>query len=358
MRKTISILTTALMLAALMFASPLNTFAETITLKVSAYDIEKHYFTDFSWKPYMANIEKRSNGRVKFKAYYAGTIAKAHQSYDAVKNGVVDMVVSSAIFTQESRFPVSVILSMPFLYRSSIQANRVYYDAIRLIPEIRDEYKDVKVLWVHHTDIANISVSSRAPRRLEDLKGLKLWGGSKNMLEVIKLLGATPRVVKLEDLFTTLQRKAIDGAFFPTAPLAAFKLTDVLNHHTVIMGLNGLMPAMMNKKSWAKLPDDIKQMFEEQSLGTSEIQGALVENRRQYVLNQLKARGDEIYYLPESEKNRWRKACQPMYDRWLAKMKGMGIDGNRILSQVQTLLKKYDSDEFVVPYWTPKNWKK
>ncbi len=354
--KTISIVLTSFFLLALLL--PVNTFAKTITIKVSSYDVEQHYLTQFSWMPFLKNIEKRSNGKVKFKAYHGGTIAKAHQAYDAAKNGVVDMVTSAALFTQESRFPVSVVLSLPFLFDNSLQVNRVYYDAIRLIPEIRAEYKDVKVLWTHMTDQVNISTSSPAPKTLEDMKGLKLWGGSKTSLTTVKLLGGTPRVVKLADLFTSLQRKALDGAFFPTAPLAAWKLTDVLNNHTVIMAMGGLMPAVMNKKSWNKLPADVRDLFEEQSLGATEIQGALLENRRAYVFKQLKKRGDNIYYLPKAEKARWRKASQPVYDDWLARMKAKGINGQRILNQIQTLAKKYESDSVVVADWVPANWKK
>lgn len=357
-KRMISIVSAACFWGVLLLVSPSGVFADTMTFKVSSYDVEQHYLTQFSWMPYLENIEKRSNDRITFKAYHGGTIAKAHQAYDAVKNGVVDIVTSAALFTQESRFPVSTVLSLPFLYNSSLQANRVYYDAIRLIPEIRAEYKDVKVLWVHMTDMVNISTSSPAPKELEDLKGLKLWGGSKSGLAIIKALGATPRVVKLEDLFTSLQRKALDGAFFPTAPLAAWKLTDVLNHHTVLMAQPGLMPAMMNKRSWEKLPVDIRDMFADQGLGASEIQGALLENRRAYVFKQLKARGDEIYELPEAERARWREATQPVYDEWLANMRAKGIDGQRILDDVIALTKKYQSDDLVIADWVPENWKK
>lgn len=135
-------------------------------------------------------------------------------------------------------------------------------------------------------------------------------------------------------------------------------MRDVLNHHTVIMAMGGLMPAVMNKKSWNKLPADIRDMFEDQALGATEIQAALLENRRAYVFKQLKARGDEIYYLPRSERALWRKAAQPTYDKWLGRMQAKGIDGQRILNQIETLAKKYESDAFIAADWVPKNWKK
>lgn len=356
--RTRSIFIMLFFVASLLLIATGSTVAETITIKAASYNLEADYFAQNVWIPFAEAIEKKSNGRVKFKWYWGGTLVKAEQTYDAVRTGLVDMIPLVALFYQESRFPVGRVMTLPFLYSSSLQGNRIFREAYETIPEFRDEYKDVQILWPHMSDLTNISTSSPAAKTMNDLKGHTYWGGSKLAFQVIELLGGTPRMVKMEDLFTAIQTKALDGAFFPTAPLAAFKLTDVLNHHTVVNLQAGLLPAMFNKKAWSKLPKDIQAMITESLASASDFSGTLVDNRRAYVLKQLGARGDEIYHLPKAEKDLWRKAVQPTYDEWVKDVNDKGMDGQAILDKILALVKKHDGGTVEAADWWPKNWAK
>ncbi|MBU2647009.1 TRAP transporter substrate-binding protein DctP [bacterium] len=335
-----------------------SSFAKTIEIKVGSYEPEGHYLVQYVYVPYTQEIERRTNGQVKFKWYHGGSLVKAPQTYDAMTGGLVDMVVTLGVFTMQSRFPVSNVMTLPFLFDSTVQVDRVYQKAYDTIPEFRAEYKDIVMLGFHASDFFNLHIHKdlKAPRTLEDMKGLKICAVSKTFVEVTQLLGATPRSLKPEDAYMSLQRKAIDGCFWPTAPLAKWKLTDLTSHHTLVYGPFVQVPMAMAERTWKTLPPDVQAVFNEMRPSVTDFCGAIVDNRRASTLNKLKERKDEIYTLPDDEKARWVDAMKPMYDRWLNEMKEKGIDGEKILAQIRSYAKEYRGTQYVKANWWGDQW--
>jgi len=350
-KKSIAYVIGTVLIAFAAFALPASAVAKAVTLKVGLYDPEQHFLTQKVWLPYCAEIEKRAQGKIKFQYYHSGSLVKANQSYDAVKNGIVDLMLPVALFTVESRFPVTRVLTLPFLTRKGIQTNLIYQAAFESIPELRKEYDGVKVVGFHATDLANFSMVSLAPKNLEDMKGLKIFAASKTSVQFLTLLGATPRTVKMEDIYMSLQRKALDGVLFPTAPLVSWKLTDLTPHHTITLSACGAVPIMMNQKTWDSLPKDIQKIFDDLKSSVTALAGAMIDDRREWSLKKLKARGDEIYYLPDAEKAIWREKSEPLYDTWVKEMDEKGYDGRALLNKIEALAKQYDGASYKEAEW-------
>mgnify|MGYP000956419052 CR=1 FL=1 len=54
-------------------------------------------------------------------------------------------------------------------------------------------------------------------------------------------------------------------------------------------------------------------------------------------------RGNTLYTITEAEKEKWRKATQPVIDRWRAASKQKGFDGGALLDEAQHLIEKYST---------------
>ena len=332
--------------------------ADTIEIKVGSYEPEGHYLVQYVYVPYTQEIERRTNGKVKFKWYHGGSLVKAPQTYDSMLGGLVDMVPTLGVFTMQSRFPVSSVMTLPFMFDSTVQVDRVYQKAYETIPELKAEYKDIVMLGFHASDFFNLHIHKdlKAPKTLEDMKGLKICAVSKTFVEISELLGATPRSLKPSDAYMSLQRKAIDGAFWPTAPLAKWKLTDLCDEHTLVYATFVQIPMAMSAKTWNSLPPDVQAVFNELRPSVTDFCGAIVDNRRESTLRKLRARNDNIYTLPEDEKARWVDATKPMYDKWLNQMKDKGIDGEKILAQIRALAKEHQGAQYVEAKWWGNKW--
>jgi TRAP-type C4-dicarboxylate transport system substrate-binding protein len=317
------------------FAASTSIKAEPIELRVSSHMPEQHFIVQKGLLPWSAEVEKRTGGKIKFKFYLGGSLVKANQACEAVRSGMVDMAAPMAVFAVESQFPVSKALTLPFLYESGLQANLTLLSGLQSIPEIKNEFVHMKILGAHMTDSANLSFTAHFPKTIPELKGLNVFAGSRTSVQLLSLLGATPRSIKLEDVLMSLQRKDIDGVLFPTAPLAAYKITDVVNKHIIVNAAVGALPIAMNLKKWTSLPQDVRAVFDDLAVSLTALLGILIDRQNRHVMAQLEKRGDSIYRLPDEERERWRQKTEPIYNEWLQEMKGKGIDGESIFSQVR-----------------------
>ncbi|MDE0209452.1 MAG: hypothetical protein OXJ64_06175, partial [Boseongicola sp.] len=87
------------------------------------YEPESHYLVEFVYKPYLKEVTRRTNGELTFKWFHGGTLVKAPQTVDGLKSGLVDLVVTTGIFTQESLFPTTHVMTLPFQFDSTVEAN-------------------------------------------------------------------------------------------------------------------------------------------------------------------------------------------------------------------------------------------
>ena len=339
---------------------PGDASAKAIEIKVGSAEPEGHYLVQCVFLPWCKEVERRTNGKVKFKWYHSGSLLKYEQNFDAARDGLVQMVPTVAVFTQEARFPVSSVFHLPFLFETTLQANLTLEEAYRAIPEIREEFKGLKMFGFHCSDITNFALvrGHQPPKTLEDLKGLKIWAPSKKAVEIVKLLDASPRMVKMEDLYMSLQRKSLDGVLFPTGPLAKWKLTDVCDVHSMVYMSTSLIPAAMNLAFYNSLPAEVREVVEDMGPSWTKFAGAIVDNRREDTIKKLKNRGDKMYAFPSGERDRLRKQMQPVWEAWLQTMKDRGIDGQVILDKVLALAEKYRNPAYQPDSWWPADWKK
>ena len=312
--------------------------AKTILLKAGGTLPAKHKLNQNVYIPYMKEIEKRTNGRVKFKFYPASILFKARQSRESVTKGIVDIAFPMSVWAFESQYPVSRVAGFPFVVDSALHGSHTMYRMYQEIPEVQKEFADVKVLGFTCTGSANLAVvGKKVPTTFDEIKGLNVWAGSKKSIDVAKYLELNPRRMKLEDLYISLQRGSIDGAMFAMAPAKSFKLVEVINNWMVMDAYVSLQPSVMNLKTWNKLPKDIQNIFNELTPSLTQLSGMTVDKESADVTEELKNRGDNIYYITSEQRKECKKVTQPMFDEWAKEVTGLGMNGSSILNKVEAL---------------------
>lgn len=322
------------------FGSLNSVFAEGIVLKISSHLPVRHRLYQDAYKAYCNEITRRTQGKVTFKWFHAGSLAKAGKTLQAVRSGLVDIVMPATVWVKDSRFPVNKVMHLPFLFDSSLHGSQVYYEAFNTIPEMALEFSEVKMIGFHTTDITDLLTVGPSPITMEQMKGMKLWTGSKSAMDYAKLLGSSPTILKLQDLYLSMQRGMIQGAFFPIAPARSYKLVEVVQNHLILNLQAGLQPMIMNLRTWKSLPPDVQAVFEEMIKPASYLTGSTLKNESEWVLKELAKRGDRISYLSVDEKKRWQEMARPIYDAWIEEVSAKGIDGRKILNQIQAIAAK------------------
>lgn len=324
----------------------------TIVLKAATTQPRKHPLHDNAYLHWGKEIEKRTNGKIKFKWYLAGSLFNQAQAQTAVKEGLVDVIVQSAVWIEEAKYPVTTLLHIPFMMDSPRHGAQLYHMAYNEIPELKKEHDHVKPLGFFTTSVQNLGRKGEPIKTLDDMKGLKLWSGSKTSSEMIKLLGAAPVMTKPQDVYMSLQRGMVDGFMFPTAPAVAFKLTEIANAHTIGNFSAGCQYFAMNLKKWKKLPPDVQKVFEDLTYSTGMLAGTVLTNLQKGVLSGLEKRGDKIYVLPPDEKAKWADKIKPLVGTAIENANKTGVDGQAIYNKLLVLAEEARKN----PYPAADSW--
>lgn len=336
MKRIMSFMVVGLVLTLVFYILPSLALAEAvIEIKAATMHPMKHRLTDDAFKRYGQEIEKRTKGKVRFKWFLAGSLVQWSKAKEAVTTGLVDMVLVMPVWARLSLYPVTTGLGLPFMFDSPLHYSLAYYKAYHEIPEMRTEYADVKPLGFTSSAMIDIASKGSPPKTLADMKGLKIWARSATSIEMLKLLGASPRKTKVQDIYMSVQRGMVDAIYFPIAPMRSFKLIELLSNHTIGNFSAGPQFYAMNLKKWNSLPPDVQKVFDDLTLSAGCLAGATLTNEDKWVVEELKKRGDTFYYLPPEEKARWVKKTKPVYDAYIADLNKRGMNGQAIFNKLK-----------------------
>jgi len=158
-------------------------------------------------------------------------------------------------------------------------------------------------------------------------------------------LGATPVGMPVPAVSEGLSKGVIDGTTIPWEVTAALKVPELVKNHTEFSGaaLYTLTFVLaMNKDKYNALPDDLKAVIDQNSGEEfSVFAGGTQADADGPARDNAVALGNNIITLDAEATKEWRALSQPIYDEWVADMKGKGIDGQALIDEARMLIDKY-----------------
>jgi TRAP-type C4-dicarboxylate transport system substrate-binding protein len=307
-----------LLLAALLVAGAVH--AQPVPLKLATFGPPQAYFYAEVVIPWMEAVNRDSGGTVDIKHFGGGVLGHAGNMYDVVLSGAAD-IGWALQGTVPGKFAKSSIVELPFGYDTG-EAGAVAFWRLYAKGLTASDYDQVKLFGVTAWPAAAIQTRSKRVQRLEDLKGMKLRVSGKLQADTVLALGATPVAVPVDELYQSMDRGVIDGAWASLTATRQFRLQEVARNFLDI-SLNGAGAMLiMNKQTFDKLPAQAKAAFEKHSgealsraLGRSN-DGEVV--RVHQMLGELakQQKIQPVYRLPEQELARWRKGVEPIANEW------------------------------------------
>jgi TRAP-type C4-dicarboxylate transport system substrate-binding protein len=295
-------------------------------------------------EPWAQAIEEQSGGRISVQIFPAMQLGgRPPQLIDQVRDGIVDVVWTLPSYTP-GRFPKISVFELPFMISDAVATSKAvqeYYEA-----HAQDEFADVHPLLFHVHARGLVHTNGKPIEKVEDFSGLQLRAPSRPVGDALAAYGATPIFLPVPQLAEAISKNVIDGAVVPwevTVPLRLFELTD---HHTEIPGERGLYTAVflfaMNKQVYEGLPDDLKQVIDDNSgMNIAGQIGEAWETAEEPGRTAAEERGNTIITLPEAEVERLQELAAPVTAAWVAEMDQAGLDGDALLAAAQELLEKH-----------------
>ncbi len=296
---------------------------------------------------FIADVEKRTNGRVKIQYFAGGSLVKAPRMYEGVVTGIVDIGLAHVEYTP-GRFPVTEICDLPLGYPSGWVANQVVNDFYHHFQP--KEWNKVHILWMHASN-PNVVISKKPVKSLADMKGLTIRAPGR-VGNTIKALGATPAPTPIMEVYDGIAKGVLDGVNTPYETLRTFRFAEVAKHVTASWQVGNLYTfyVAMNKDKYNSLPPDIRQIFDELS-GVYRERMALMWNSIDFVgKNFALSKGVEFIDLTSAEAAVWKKATAPVIEDYVKKMAASGFSE----AEVRAWLAYLDER---IKYWSSKQVK-
>jgi TRAP-type C4-dicarboxylate transport system substrate-binding protein len=297
-------------------------------------------------KPWAKKVEEATKGRVKIDIFYAQTLAKGPDIYNAVKTGVADMGWCFHGYWADMT-PLSDVITLPSLpLPNAEKASEVLWKLYEKFPSIRNEYKDVHPLHLWASSPYFLITTKKQVKTLEDIKGLKIRVVGGPATEQMKALGAVPTPIPMPDTYLAMDKGVIDGMGAPWEAIHGFRLYEIAKYYTLVPLSAVYFSMSVNKQKWDSLPKDVQQAITSVSgLEAAKFWGRnWFDTAREGVLEAAK-KGNytmNMYSIPPEEEARWAKvAGEPLWKEWVKKMEGKGRpDAQQVLNTALDLLKK------------------
>ncbi len=221
-------------------------------------------FRDRLARKFAAEVEKRTNGQLKFEIYPSSSLVKTFSQFGAIRKGTLDMSVLPLAYGG-GEVPEMNLGLMPALVTSYDQGLRWKSAPIgKEFEKILDD-KGIKILtWVWQAGgIASKTNPIVAP---DDAKGMKVRGGSKEMDLMIKGAGGAVTNVPSNEIYNAMSSGVLDAALTSSTSLISFRLSE--NAKSVTTARNKaiwfmLEPLVISKDTWSKLTPEQQKIMQE-----------------------------------------------------------------------------------------------
>jgi TRAP-type transport system periplasmic protein len=282
-----------------------------------------------------AEVERRSEGRIKITVYPGGTLTKADQCWQGVLSGVSDLGMSCFAYTP-GRFPLLEALDLPLGWPDGLTATRV---ATALTAKYEPkEVEGAKILYVHAHG-PGILATRKPVRSLEDLAGMRIRGTGLSA-SIATALGATAVGMPQPETYDALQKGVVEGTFCPIETLKGWKQGEVVEYVTDTKGI-GYTTAMfvaMNRKAWDALPADLQAIVEAVSAEFVDKHGEAWNAADEAGLAYATELGREFISLPPEEEARWKERVAPIADAFVAQAEQKGLPGAAFLEDARGMI--------------------
>ncbi len=293
-------------------------------------------------KAWMAKIEKETNGRVKFKAYWNGSMMNIREAVDELATGVADTASISPNYAK-SGFAIGRSMFCFFYGANNDVGRRVVKELLMKYPEINKEYEDqgIKVLsWTSGLEF-QLLTSKKPVRAMGDLRGMRIKTIGE-LVDVLKELGAEGIGTPMTEVYLSMQKNVLDGALVTTDLLKNMSFAEVGKYCTVL-NLYGVHQGLraISMKTWNKLPPDIKKVFEDniEYWGSETDKAELAADDVGTAYG--KKMGVEFIKLSPSELGKFYAAMQKQAIIQAKALDAKGLPGTKIYNDAQRLIKLY-----------------
>jgi TRAP-type C4-dicarboxylate transport system substrate-binding protein len=309
------------------------------TLKISHQfpggTIDSGDFRDRLVRKFAADVEKRTNGALKFDIYPNASLVKVNSQFSALRKGALDLSLVPISYSG-GEVPETNIGLLPALVPSyDVGSKWKNAEVGKFLSQILADKGVVVVTWVWQAG----GVASRTKPLVtpEDAKGMKVRGGSREMDMMFKNAGASVLSLPSNEIYAAMQTGAMDAALTSSTSLISFRLEEVSKGLTTGRSKSYWFmfePLLMSKQIFDKLPKAQQDAI--MAVG-ADLEKFAVDSAKaddQAVANVYIKAGAKVADLDDAALAKWQALAKPVWKDYADKNENCA----KLLALAQKLL--------------------
>jgi TRAP-type C4-dicarboxylate transport system substrate-binding protein len=323
--------------AVLMFwgiaASP--AMAKTLTIRFAWY-MPPGTATAKQGNAVAKEIKSLSHGQIRVETYPSGSLLKESNIAEGITNNMANMGIF-AMHWWSKKEPALEWDTIPFLIDDAGALLKALHGKLgEDVNKILNKH-GVKIIGWGFYGYAKSYINAKHPIKLPaDLQGLRMRSEGKLSALFLKAHGATPVAVDSSEVYTAMQRGALDGGVSGMSSIISRKWYEVGKYITAIHYVPLVYPIQANLQWWRGLTSHQRGIISKAVASTETMAVANIENEFKNDIRIAKKHGNAVYRPSPADLQKWKAAAAPLAQKnYLAEA---GAAGQQILDDVKAAL--------------------
>lgn len=277
-------------------------------------------------------IQDLSKGSIKVRTYPAGSLLQEYQSAEGVQNNTVNLVILG-MHWWGGKVPAMEWDTVPFAVKDVDVLLKAFHGPLGdYLNELMKPHGVKFVGWSFY-GYAFDYINTQHPIKLpKDFKGLRMRSQGTLSAMFLKQQGATTVGMDSGEVYTSLQRGAIDGASSGLSDFLSRKWYEVAKYITAIKYVPIVYPIMANLKWWEGLSEEQRHIMNEAMVAAEADNLKNITDEYTGVIATTKKHGNEVYEPNEQELEIWKEAYHPLLSEYL---RIAGKEGRHVIELLQ-----------------------
>jgi TRAP-type C4-dicarboxylate transport system substrate-binding protein len=287
-------------------------------------------------------IEKRTDGAIKIRPYWAGSLVGGKDIPVGVAQGYPEM--GSNVYIYDASFvPALSVFDLP-VAKTSVGAIRAFADMVQNNETLRAQLLKRKMVGLtvfgHHGP--SMAVTSKEVNGPDDVRGLRMRSPGGLRAEILTAMGAEVVTMGAADVYTALQRGTIDGLSSSIKDIYEWKWTDYAKFGWSLgIPLGPPLIYVINEDVWKGIKPEFQKIMLDASAEFLDRQIAEYEAGLNDFLDKLKANGVTFKEIPAITAISQQVSDKGVTD-WVERMKQYDVPGQELLDAYRATLAKYE----------------
>jgi TRAP-type C4-dicarboxylate transport system substrate-binding protein len=284
------------------------------------------------YKGWAKDVGRATDGQVKFRSYYSGSLLAAGDDLAGIREGQADMGYLAPPY-YPAEFPLWNVVAVPFVTGDPQAQSLALADLYESNKAFRQEFAEQGVRPLYFFPIGSTVLGTKTPvDSLDDLDGKRVRAVGL-MGEALKSVGADVVATGAPEIYEGVERGVLDGYSAVTFDVMAGSALQEVAPRVTQTGLGNYASAatVISVKVWDALSPEQRTALEKAS--RTAVQGGMgkLAAAEDAACEAVKKADGTVSVLPEDEVERWKdKVAGKGVEGWRQSAREQGLDASTV----------------------------